>query len=49
MDITSEHLTEHEEYANKHPDLNCSQTLGLRGVGGDVVEDVDKHQEQSDQ
>ena len=37
---------EHKEDTGQHPGLYCRQTLGLRGVGGDRVEDVDQHQEQ---
>ena len=39
----------HEEDTGQHPGLYCRQTLGLGGVGGDRVEDVDQHQEQGDQ
>ena len=40
---------EHKEDTGQHPGLYCRQTLGLRGVGGDRVEDVDQHQEQGHQ
>ena len=39
----------HKENAGQHPGFNSSQTLRLGCVGGDVVEDVDQHQEQGDQ
>ena len=39
----------HEEDACQHPGLDSSESLRLGSVGGDVVEDVDQHQEQSDQ
>ena len=32
-----------------HPGLHGRQTLGLRGVGSDRVEDVDQDEEQGDQ
>ena len=32
-----------------NPGLHCRQTLGLRGVGSDRVEDVDQDEEQGDQ
>ena len=41
--------TKHKEDTGKHPGLYCSESLCLRGVGGDGVEDVDKHQEKSDE
>ena len=39
----------HEEDACQHPGLDSGESLRLGSVGGDVVEDVDQHQEQSDQ
>ena len=39
----------HEEDACQHPGFYSSETLRLGSVGGDGVEDVDQHQEQSDQ
>ena len=42
-------LTKNKKYADQHPDLYCSQSFSLGRVGGDVVEDVDQHQEQGDQ
>ena len=41
--------TEHEEDACQHPGLDGRESLRLGSVGGDSVEDVDQHQEQSDQ
>ena len=41
--------TEHEEDACQHPGLDSGESLRLGSVGGDGVEDVDQHQEQSDQ
>ena len=41
--------TENEEDAGQHPDLNGCQALGLGRVRVDVVEDVDEHEEESDQ
>ena len=40
--------TEHEEDACQHPGLDSGESLRLGSVGGDGVEDVDQHQEQSD-
>ena len=42
-------LTEDEEDACEHPDLDGGESLGLGRVGRDVVEDVDQHEEQRDQ
>ena len=42
-------LTKNKKYADQHPDLYCSQSFSLGRVGGDIVEDVDQHQEQGDQ
>ena len=39
----------HEEDACQHPGLDSGESLRLGSVGGDGVEDVDQHQEQSDQ
>ena len=39
-------LTKDKENACQHPYLNSSEGLRLGRVGGDVVEDVDQHQEQ---
>ena len=39
----------HEEDACQHPGLDSGESLRLGSVGGDVVEDVDQHQEQGDQ
>ena len=41
--------TKYKENAGQHPGFYSCQTLGLGGVGGHVIEDVDKHQEQGDQ
>ena len=37
--------TEHKKNAGQHPGLYGSESLCLGSVGGDVVEDVDQHQE----
>jgi hypothetical protein len=42
-------VTEDEEDAREHPDLDGGEALSFRRVGGDVVEDVDQDQEQGDQ
>ena len=42
-------LTKDKENASQHPDLYSSKSLGLGRVGGDVVEDVDQHQEEGDE
>ena len=41
--------TEHKEDACQHPGLYSGESLRLGSVGGDGVEDVDQHQEQSDE
>ena len=40
---------EHEEDTRQHPGLYSRQPLCLGGVGGNVVKNVDQHQEQGDQ
>ena len=42
-------LTKDEEDTRQHPNLDGRETLGLGGVGRDVVEDVDQHEEEGDQ
>jgi hypothetical protein len=42
-------LTKYEENASQHPDLYSSEPFSLGRVGGDIVEDVDQHQEESDE
>ena len=39
--------SKNEENTRQHPGLNCGQAFRLGCVGGDVVEDVDQHQEES--
>ena len=39
---------EHVDDAGHHPGLHRGQTLRLWSIGGDGVEDVDQHKEQSD-
>ena len=41
--------TKHKENASQHPDLYSSESLSLGRVGGDIVEDVDQHQEEGDE
>ena len=40
---------EHEEDAGQHPHLDGGQSLGLGGVGVDVIEDVDEDKEEGDE
>ena len=40
---------EHVDDAGHHPGLHRGQALGLGGIGGDRVEDVDQDEEQSHQ
>ena len=42
-------LTEDKENASQHPDLYSSESFSLGRVGGDIVEDVDQHQEEGDE
>ena len=42
-------LTENEEDAGQHPDLDGCESLCLGGVGGHVVEDVDEDEEEGDE
>ena len=42
-------LTKDKENASQHPDLNSSESFSLWRVGGDIVEDVDQHQEEGDE
>ena len=46
---TTYESSKHEENTGEHPGLNGCKTLGLGGVGGDGVEDVDQHQEEGDE
>ena len=39
----------HKEDACQHPCLDSGESLRLGSVGGDVVEDVNQHQEQGDE
>ena len=39
-------FTEHKQDAGQHPYFNGGESLSFGRVGGDIVEDVDQHQEQ---
>ena len=47
--FSERYITEDKEDAREHPYLDGREPLGLGGVGRDVVEDVDQHEEERDQ
>ena len=47
--IYSIQLTKDKQNASQHPNLYSSETFSLGRVSGDIVEDVDQHQEEGHQ